>query len=362
MKIVAIETVLFEPTWDDPFADRHRRTFGAITLRTDDGLEGISRTWGEGARHIHERFKPLLLGEDPRNVERIWDKLYRHTIPYLGQEPALIAAIGALDIACWDLYGKSTGLPCWQLLGGYRDWVPAYADVPIRNETPAELGAQLAACVAAGYGAVKFHIINRDPDHIVEQVRAARAAIGPGVKLMVDIFRALDPREAVAVARRIEEYDIYWLEEPVRWHDQPLGLALVARGTRLPVAGGEGESTLYGCRAILAQGGVAFFQADILGGGGYTNLRKMAALAEAHHVQLAPHGASFPELIAALVAALPNGAYVPATTPHQPPAVWADLYEDFHIDAGIIQLTGRPGLGLAFNRDFLARYQVGVLS
>src|SRR5207302_694635 len=77
-----------------------------------------------------------------------------------------------------------------------RDRVPAYADVPIRNETPAALGEQLAACVAGGYGAVKFHIINRDPDHIVEQVRAARAAIGPGVKLMVDIFRALEPREA----------------------------------------------------------------------------------------------------------------------------------------------------------------------
>ena len=98
MKIVAIETVLFEPTWDDPFSGRHRRTVGAVTLRTDDGLEGISRTSGDGARHIHERFKPLLLGEDPRNVERLWAKLYRQTVPYLGQEPALLAAIGALDI------------------------------------------------------------------------------------------------------------------------------------------------------------------------------------------------------------------------------------------------------------------------
>jgi L-alanine-DL-glutamate epimerase-like enolase superfamily enzyme len=213
VKITGIETVLFEPTWDDPLAYKHRRTFGALTIHTDEGLCGISRTWADGARHIHDLFKPALLGEDPRNVEHIWAKLYGLTVPYLGQERALVAAIGALDIALWDLFGRSVGLPCWQLLGGYRDWVPAYADVPIRNETLDELGAQLAASVAAGYDAVKFHIINRDPDHIVEQARVARAMIGSETKLMVDIFRALDPPTAIAVARQLEAYDITWLEE-----------------------------------------------------------------------------------------------------------------------------------------------------
>lgn len=361
MKITGIETVLFEPTWDDPLAYKHRRTFGALTIHTDEGLCGISRTWADGARHIHDLFKPALLGEDPRNVEHIWAKLYGLTVPYLGQERALVAAIGALDIALWDLFGRSVGLPCWQLLGGYRDWVPAYADVPIRNETLDELGAQLAASVAAGYDAVKFHIINRDPDHIVEQARVARAMIGSETKLMVDIFRALDPPTAIAVARQLEAYDITWLEEPVRWHDQPLGLALVAHQTRIPIAGGEGESTLFGCRDILERGGLTYLQADILGGGGYTNLRKIAGLAQAYHVKFAPHGASFPELVAPLVAALPNGDSVPATTPHQPPAVWGDLYEEFVITRGRIHLTTKAGLGLAFNQEFLTRYQVARL-
>src|SRR5439155_2212937 len=161
----------------------------------------ISRTWGEGARYIHDYFKPVLLGEDPRNVERLWAKMDGATIPYLGQERVMVAAIGALDVALWDLLGKSAGLPCWRLLGGYRDWALAYADVPIRNETPEELGEQLAECVADGYRAVKFHILSRDPDHIVAETRAARAA--------------LDPQTAIAVARRLEEYDVYWLEEPV---------------------------------------------------------------------------------------------------------------------------------------------------
>src|SRR5579875_145817 len=178
MKITSIETVLFQPAWDDPFSNRHQRVFGAVTVRTDEGLEGVSRTWGGAARLLHEHLQPLLLGTDPRCPERWWQQLYESTVPFLGQEQAFIGAIGALDVALWDLYGKSVGAPCWQLLGGFRRQVPAYADVPIRNDRPQELGEQLAERVAAGYRAVKFHILQRDPDHIVAEARAARAAIG----------------------------------------------------------------------------------------------------------------------------------------------------------------------------------------
>jgi L-alanine-DL-glutamate epimerase-like enolase superfamily enzyme len=358
VKISAIEVIPFEPRWDDPFAPQ-RRTFAAITVRTDEGLVGISRTGERQVRYITELLRPLLLGEDPRLVERVWAKLDAATVPFLGDEPTIVSAIGALDVALWDLLGKSVGLPCWQLLGGYRDWVPAYADVPIRATTPDELGEQLTACVDAGYRAVKFHILQRDPDHIVAETRAARRAIGPDVKLMVDIFRALDPLTAAEVARRIERYDVFWLEEPVRWDDQPLGLALVAARTRIPIAGGEGESTIHGCRALLERGGLTYLQTDVLGAGGYTSWRKIAGLAEAFHVKLAPHGASFPEINAQLVAAFPHGAIVPATTPNQPPEVWAHLYQDFRISAGQIRLTTRPGLGLEFDEAYLKRYRVG---
>lgn len=361
MKITAVEQVLFEPSWnDDPFTPRGR-TFVALKIHTDVGLVGISRTWGPQVPIIRDLLGPLLVGEDPRNVERIWAKLDAASIPRLGQEPAIVAAMGALDVGLWDLLGKSVGLPCWQLLGGFRDGVPAYADVPTRAQTPEELGEQLAQCVARGYRAVKFHILRNDPDHVVAETTAARRAIGPDVKLMVDIFRAFDPQTAADVARRIEELDVYWLEEPVRWHDQPLGLAVVAGKTRIPIAGGEGESTIYGCRSILEKGGISYLQTDVLGAGGYTPWRKIAGLAEAYHVKLAPHGASFPEINAHLVAAFPHGAIVPATTPNQPPEVWAHLYRDFQILDGLIQLTTRPGLGLEFDEEFLARYQTAIV-
>jgi L-alanine-DL-glutamate epimerase-like enolase superfamily enzyme len=358
MKIEAVETLLYEPRWDDRFAPRGR-VFAVYRVRSDDGLVGIGRGWGEQARYVEEWLRPLLLGQDPRDVERLWDAMYRTTIGRHGQERSIVGAIGGLDVALWDLFGKSVGLPCWRLLGGFRDWVPAYADVPTRAETPEELGDQLAACVAAGYRAVKFHVLRPDPDHIVAETRAARRAIGPDVALMVDLFRWLDVPTAIEVARRIEEYDVFWLEEPVLWHDQPLGLAQVARATRVPIAGGEGESSIHGCRALVEQGGLTYLQADVLGAGGYTSWRKIAGLAEAFHVRIAPHGASFPELNAHLVAAFRHGVSVPATTPDQPPAVWADLYTDFRIRDGRVQLSDRPGLGLELDEAFLARYRVG---
>jgi L-alanine-DL-glutamate epimerase-like enolase superfamily enzyme len=353
VRITAVETTLYQPRWDDAFAPR-RRVFLALRVRTDEGLVGISRGWGGWAPIIDELLAPRLIGQDPRRVERLWATMFEATVGRHGQERAIVGAIGALDIALWDLLGKSVGQPCWRLLGGYRDRVPAYADVPTRAATPEELGEQLAACVEAGYRAVKFHILSADPDQIVAQTRAARRAIGSDVALMVDVFRALDVPSAIAVARRLEEHDPTWLEEPVQWHDQPLGLALVAQATRIPIAGGEGESSIQGCRAILERGGVSYLQADILGVGGYTPWRKIAGLAEAFHARLAPHGAGFPELNAHLVAAFRHGATVPATTPGQPPEVWAHLYHDFRIEAGWIQLSDRPGLGLDFDERFLA--------
>jgi L-alanine-DL-glutamate epimerase-like enolase superfamily enzyme len=358
VKITGIEATLFEPTWDDPLAQRYRRTHAAIRVQTDEGLVGNSRTSAAGVKVIQDHLLPALAGEDPRNVERLWARMAQVT-----REASVQAhgVIGAVDIALWDLVGKAAGLPCWQLLGGYRDWVPAYADVPTRASSPQELGDQLAACVAMGFDAVKFHILNRDPDDIVRQTQAAREAIGPNVRLMIDLFGWIDVRTAIDICRRVEQYDIFWVEEPVLRHDEPLGLAVVAQHTRIPVAGAEGQHSIYGVRAILEKGGLTYLQADIVGAGGFTNFRKMAALAEAHHVKLAPHGASLTDLHAHLAAALPHTVIIPATTPNQPPEIYAHVWQDFGVQNGRVQLSSRPGLGLEFDEQYLARYRVASL-
>ena len=356
VKITGIETVLFEPTWDDPHAGRFRRTHAAVRVRTDDGLTGNSRTSGQGAKLVADYLAPALAGEDPRNTERLWARMTR-----VAREAGVQATgvIGAVDIALWDLVGKAAGLPCWQLLGGSRDWVPAYADVPTRASSPAELGEQLAACVALGFDAVKFHVLNRDPDDAVRQTQAAREAVGPEVRLMIDLFGWFDARTAIDICRRIEPYDLFWVEEPALREDEPLGLAVVARHTRIPVAGAEGQRTLYGVRAVLEQGGLTYLQTDIVGGGGFTSFRKMAALAEAYHVQpraarrLAAGPARPPGGGAAAHRHHPGDDAGPAAGALRPPVA------GLRGPPGAGAAERSPGLGLEFDEAYLHRYRVG---
>ena len=362
MRITGVELELFRPTWDDPHGPALERVQAAIRIQTDDGAVGVGRTWEPQVAPIRDLLAPVLVGEDPLNAERLWARMAAATAPLLGQERPLMAAVGALDVALWDLRGRILGRPCWQLLGGYRDWVEAYADLPLRSRAPEGLADEVAPPSPRASARSSSTSSTPTPIGSSPPLGAARAAAGPDVKLMVDVFRALDPPTAIAVARRLEEFEPFWLEEPVRADDQPLGLALVARGTRIPIAGGEGEHSLFGCRAILERGGVAFLQANVVGAGGYTNWLRIAGLAAAYHVGVAPHGAAWPELTAHLVAALPHGVIVPATTPGQPPEVWARLYADFAIRDGRVQLTDRPGLGLTFDEDYLRRHRVATVA
>jgi D-arabinonate dehydratase len=176
---------------------------------------------------------------------------------------------------------------------------------------------------------------------------------------MVDVHKLWDPWVGVAAARRLERYDVYWLEEPIRWDDEVGGMALLAAGTRIMLAAGESEHTLYACRDLVARAGIKVLQTDILSAGGYTAWLRMAALAQAHHVRVAPHGASFPELTAPLQAALPNGLIVSAFPAGEPPEIWSRLYrEPPDLRDGTLYLTDRPGLGLELDEAYLARHRV----
>ena len=179
---------------------------------------------------------------------------------------------------------------------------------------------------------------------------------------MIDLYGWIDVCTSIDICRRIEQYDIYFVEEPALRHDEPLGLAVVAQNTRIPVAGAEGQQSIYGVREILEKGGLTYLQTDIVTGGGFTNFRKMAALAEAYHVKLAPHGASRADLHAHLAAALPHTAIIdgraPAATPHQQPEIYNHVWQDFKVEQGRVQLSSRPGLGLEFDEAFLRRYRV----
>jgi L-alanine-DL-glutamate epimerase-like enolase superfamily enzyme len=358
MKIVAVEVLPFEAGGKiGPGA--YRRTHAAVKVVTDEGLTGISRIGPAAGPYVAQTLAPELLGQDPANVERLWERMYAAVARSGHARPDAVALVGSLDVALWDLLGKALNRPVWQLLGGLRDRVPAYADsIPVvpGRESAAALAEAMAGYVDAGFAAVKLHLPRGAPDEVVADVDRVRAAIGPQARLMIDVHRKWDPWTAVEIARRLEPFDVYWIEEPVAGDDQVGGLVLVAARVRQLVAGAEGEHSLHACRDYVARGAVHVLQADILGAGGFTAWRRIAAVAHAYHVRVAPHGASFPELNAHLVASLPNGLIVSAFPPGEPYEVWSRLYrEPLQLLNGQIRLTAAPGLGLELDEAFIAR-------
>ena len=190
-------------------------THAVLRIQTDGGAVGIGRAYAGTAALIADEFAPLLVGENPLNVERLWEKIYRTTAAAGAARP-VISALGAIDIALWDLKGKILGCPVHRLLGGYRDDIPAYADGGMFGRGPEGHAAWCARHVKGGFGAVKYHVMGEGPDDIVETVSRIRAVVGPRVELMVDVHKQWDPWLGVETARRLEQNRERDLDRPVR--------------------------------------------------------------------------------------------------------------------------------------------------
>ena len=309
---------------------------------------------------IEGELAPLLAGQDPRRTAILWQRMYEAAWRFRGPAMRAMSSIGAIDVALWDIYGKSCGQPVWRLLGGYRDRAPAYADgIGYVDQSPQEVAALVKKHAELGYNAVKVHLTSPDLDVALEKVRLSRQALGPHRKLMLDVWSMWTGQEAADMARKLEPYELFWIEEPVRKDDETLYLMMVREATSALLAGGESEGTLYGTRRLIIEGGLQVVQADILGGGGFTGLLRIAALAEAHHAYVAPHGAQYPEISAHLVAAVPNGLMVSACPDSEPYQIWSKMYAPrFSVIDGHIEMTDKPGLGLELHWEFIDEFRV----
>lgn len=358
MRIERVESLQLRYPWG-PSMEGKTRTWPIVIVYADDGNFGLGR--GGNPELVVREFAPLLKGEDPRETSRLWQRMYDMAWRYQGPGRTAMATIGALDVALWDLYGKACGEPVWRLLGGYRNRVPVYADgIGYNSDLTSEGVAELVGKHARlGFGAVKFHLTNPDLEIALEKVHLSRTELGPQRKLMIDIHRMWHGRIAAEMAKRFAPYDLYWLEEPVRLDDETGFLRMVREATESLLAGGESESTLYGVRRLLVEGGLQVVQTDILGGGGFTGLMRIASLAEAHNAFVSPHGASFPEINCHLVSAVGNGLFVPACPHTEPYQIWSKLYDPpFKIVNGEIKNSDRPGLGLNLNWAFVEEFRI----
>jgi len=366
---------------------QHTSDFGRIAsfdsvivkIDTDAGLVG----WGEAkagvgsaasayglAAIINRDMAPLLAGQDPRDVGRLWDVMYNtpregyaldrgHVLPQLGRRGLTISAIAGVDLALWDILGKSLGAPVWRLLGGRRaERMPAYASGGWADE--ARIGDQLLGYIAqGGFRAVKMRVgvMDGEPHRSAARVRAARRALGPDVKLMVDAHGTWMVSEAKAFCRMVEDQDLYWFEEPVTADDK-VGLAEVRRASSVPISTGESEFTRHDFREIAELRAADVLQPDLAIAGGITEGVRIGAIASAYNLRLAPHlWSGAPAFAAGLaLAASQSAGFILEYSLGANPLLHELVHEKFPVVDGQLEIPDRPGLGITVDEDFVRRH------
>jgi galactonate dehydratase len=335
------------------------RTFVFLKLYTDDGLTGVgegSTEWNELA--VEAALRQMcgrLRGADPFQTEALWEQLYRDS--YWRNDLIINSAISAIDQACWDLKGKKLGVPVHVLLGGLRrERLRAYANAWYWGcTTPDDFARAAKQVVAEGFTALKWDPFGAADMTLsaaamraaADNVAAVRAAVGPDVDLCIEVHGRLAPAWAIEMARRLKPFDPFFYEEPVPPENFD-ALATVARAIQIPVATGERLTTKFLFRELLNRQAVDIIQPDLCHAGGLTEVKKIAAMAEASYVRVAPHNATGPIGTAAAVqldACIPNFLIQEYFVTQ---ASWIDEVVQGAPRAvrGEIAVPDRPGLGV----------------
>jgi D-arabinonate dehydratase len=341
------------------------REYLLVAVETDDGRFGTGFTVGgrvAGEAQIIqaavEHLAPMVVGEPEWAVERLWERMFTSTV-IIGRRGAVVRAISAIDIALWDLMGKEVGKPLYQMLGGHRDAVPAYASGGYYREGKGldGLAVEVSNYVANGFDAVKMKVGRLSPAEDAARVRAAREAIGPDVKLAVDANNGWpNVKAAIRAVREMEESDLWWVEEPLA-ADDIAGAAAVAQVLDVPVANGELEATRWGFRALLDAGAADIVQADASVAGGITEWMRIAHLAGALDVPVAPHW--IPNIHVHLVAAVPNGLTVEYFHLSEDVLNFERLVaEPLQPAGGVIPVPPGPGLGIVYDRAAVTSFTI----
>jgi L-alanine-DL-glutamate epimerase-like enolase superfamily enzyme len=360
MKITKITTESYRWPLHTPITNGlHTYThasLGLVIVETDTEYTGI----GLGdlnpiTKATIDYLKPELIGEDPLDVERLWHKMW---VPKLiGRRGMTTRAISAIDIGMWDLRAKAANMPLYKLLGGYQDRVPTYIAGGYYEDGKGlkELTEEMITNVEMGAKAIKMKVGGVSIREDVERVKTVRQTVGTEVKLMIDANCAYRYYEAIQLAKQVEEYDVFWFEEPVAPDDYE-GHRKLAAATTIPIATGENEYTRYGFRDLIAQQAVAILNPDAIILGGVTEFMKVAALASAYNLDIAPHGPQ--EIHVHLVAAIANGLVLEFYRDTVDP-MWGKIYRETLSlnEDGTVSPPNVPGIGIDPNYESLAPYR-----
>jgi len=371
-----------------PYEKQHVSDFGRlasfdctlVTITTDDGVQGFGEAKAAVGSSgvcaaivscIRNELKPILIGQDARQISRLWECMYNGTrdhyalargraFPILGRRGLTISAMSGVDMALWDLLGKSLNTPVVQLLGGtLRDQMPAYASGGWADVD--KIGDQVKSYVARGFNAVKMRVgvMDGDVNTSVARVRAARAALGPKIDIMADAHGTYSVPEAKRFCRALEDVDLRWFEEPIN-ADNRHGTAEVRAATSIPIAAGESEFTRFDFRDLIEARAVDILQPDLAICGGITEGRRIAALADSQQLELAPHcwGSAFSFMAGVSLAFASPAATVIEFSVGANPMLFDLVQEKIEAVDGLIAAPTRPGLGVTPRMEFIDEFKV----
>lgn len=354
-----------------------------VRIYTDEGLIGLGEAyWGAGVEDLIHAAKRLIIGENPFNIARLYEKMIRGLSGAGSLAGATVTAISGIEIALWDLVGRALETPIYNLFGGqFRDKIRVYADCHAGDAGTPESDAEKARrVVAAGFTALKFDLdipnpytrdISDDPDprrwwyepynrtistaerrFMEARVAAIREAVGPDIMLAVDCHWKYNVSDAIQLARALEPYDLLWLEDPVPPENID-ALAKVVASTSTPICTGENLYRKHGYRELIEKQAADIISPDIPKMGGLLEARKVADHADTYYIPIAPHNVSSPigtVAAAHVCAAIPNFLVLEFHAMDVP--WWDDLVTGGPvIKDGFIHLTDKPGHGLELNED-----------
>lgn len=344
-----------------------------VKILTNEGIYGLGSAGvgnGAAAYILQHHLKPMLLGENPFDVEAIWEKMFRSTLNY-GRKGVVLEAISAVDIALWDIMGKATGQPVYNLLGGRtREKIRVYGSRLYANRDLDALASQAQMFVKRGFTALKQRFGFGPRDGIegmrrnLELIRTVRQAVGPDVELMADAYMGWDVPYAIRMIRMIEDagLQLNWVEEPVI-PDDIAGYAEVRRAVQTPISGGEHEFTRYGFRELIEKRAVDILQPDVNRVGGITEARKIWAMASAHNIPVIPHAGQMHNyhLVMSHLNS-PIAEYLPPASQEGELDDDTLFFEIFTGDPiasdGHVELPHKPGLGLELNEENVRAWRI----
>ena len=375
MKITDVEAiVLRQAVVDDGIADGSQDDL-VVRIHTDEGITGIGEVDSSpelvkalveapSSHAVAVSLRDVLIGEDPLDVERLWQKMYRGLI-YFGRRGIAVHAISGLDIALWDIKGKALGKPVCELLGTpHRDRVRAYASM-LMPDTTGEVTEAITALKEQNFTAVKlgWGPLGQDSKQDVALAAAAKEAAGDGVEIMIDsgLGYVADAKRAIEVAREYEQIGIYWLEEPFE-PDEYEAYAELADTVDIRVTAGEQDATWWGFRELIDRAHVDLVQPDVTRCGGITETLRIAELAHSQGKETVPHAWKSGIIKAASLhcnAVMPDGIWQEYCVADTPIAKTLTV-QRLPIEAdGCVAVPTAPGLGVDLDEDVLESLRVG---